>query len=94
MFKMKDEWLVADKAKRENYTKVLDIGKDFLYFSYADCKKTGTTEAKIIKTTEQGMIDYSKRVCEMPAKIGIHPMSDCLMHAMPAYMPEQYANVR
>jgi len=91
MFEMKDEWLAADKVKREDYTKVLDIGKEFLYLSYADCKNTGTTEPEIIAATEQGMVDYSKRICEMPAKIGIHPMPDSLMHAMPAYMPEQYA---
>jgi ornithine cyclodeaminase/alanine dehydrogenase len=37
------------------------------------------------------MIAYSKKDVEMPAKIGIHPQPDSLMHAMPAYLPNEYA---
>lgn len=72
---------------RKQYKKALNIGQEVLYLSEQDCKDTGTTVAEIIAATEQGMIEYSKRAVEMPAKIGIHPMPDCLMHAMPAYIP-------
>lgn len=91
MIPMTDEWMAADKALREGYSKNLRIGEEILYLSYQDCMDTGTTEEEIIAATEQGMIDYSLKKTEMPAKIGIHPMPDCLMHAMPAYLPDQYA---
>ena len=76
---------------REEYKKHLDIGHEFLYLSEKDCIDTGVTDMEIIDATERGMIDYSKKILEMPAKIGIHPMQDCLMHAMPANLPDQYA---
>lgn len=76
---------------REEYKKKLNIGQEVLYLSEQDCIDTGVTDAQIIAATEQGMADYSKKVLEMPAKIGIHPMPDSLMHAMPANLPDQYA---
>lgn len=76
---------------REEYSKHLDIGQEFLYLSEQDCIDTGVTDEEIIAATEQGMMDYSRQTLEMPAKIGIHPMEDSLMHAMPANLPDQYA---
>ena len=76
---------------RTGYLKHLDIGKEVLYLSLQDCKDTGTTEEEIVEATERGMIAYSKREVEMPAKIGIHPQPDSLMHAMPVYIPNEYA---
>lgn len=82
-----------DKALslRNEFKKSLNLGQEFLYLSEQDCIDTGTTDLEIIAATEQGMIDYSKKTLEMPAKIGIHPMPDSLMHAMPANLPDQYA---
>ena len=85
------EQIAKNNEIREEYKKYLNIGQEFLYLSEQDCIDTGTTDMEIIQATEQGMIDYSKKILEMPAKIGIHPMPDCLMHAMPANLPEQYA---
>lgn len=76
---------------REGYKKKLNIGQEVLYLSEQDCKDTGTTIIEIIDATEKAMIEYAKDNVEMPAKIGIHPMPDCLMHAMPAYLPEHYS---
>jgi len=69
----------------------IDIGNEILYLSFNDCVATGLTLPEIISATEQAMIDYSLKKAEMPAKIGIHPQPDSLMHAMPAYLPEQFA---
>lgn len=82
-----------DKALslRNEFKQSLDIGQEFLYLSEQDCMDTGTTDLEIIEATERGMIEYSKKTLEMPAKIGIHPMPDSLMHAMPANLPDQYA---
>jgi ornithine cyclodeaminase/alanine dehydrogenase len=79
------------KDTRDGYLKKLNIGEELLYLSEEDCKDTGTTVEEIINATEKAMITYSKKECEMPAKIGIHPQPDSLMHAMPAYIPSEYA---
>ena len=76
---------------REWIKKYIDIGNEFLYLSFEDCVATGLTLPEIIEATEQAMIAYSLKRTEMPAKIGIHPQPDSLMHAMPAYLPEQFA---
>lgn len=76
---------------RNNYLEHLNIGEELLYLSEQDCKDTGTTVQEIIDATERAMIAYSKKETEMPAKIGIHPQPDSLMHAMPAYLPTEYA---
>ena len=83
-----------EKAKvlRTQYQKLgMKIGEELLYLSEQDCIDTGLIDQDIIAATEQGMADYSRGITEMPAKIGIHPMPDSLMHAMPANLPEQYA---
>lgn len=85
------EQMQKAEALRNEFKKHLDIGQEFLYLSEQDCMDTGTTDMEIIEATEQGMIGYSLKQLEMPAKIGIHPMEDSLMHAMPANLPEQYA---
>lgn len=69
----------------------LDIGNEVLYLSMQDCKNTGLTEEEIIDLTERALVAYSKKEVEMPAKIGLHPQPDSLMHAMPAYLPKEYA---
>lgn len=76
---------------RDGIIKKLDIGNELLYLSMQDCKDTGITVDEIIDLTEKGMIAYSKREVEMPAKIGLHPQPDSLMHAMPAYLPNELA---
>lgn len=69
----------------------LKINEEMLHLSQEECRNIGITNDEIIELTEQAMIMYSKREVEMPAKIGIHPLKDTLMHAMPAYVPEHFA---
>ncbi len=71
---------------RDYYKTKLNIGHEILYLSMQDCKDTGTTVQEIVDATEMAMILYAKKETEMPAKIGLHPMPDSLMHAMPAYV--------
>ncbi len=82
---------IPDQETRNKYLKKLNIGQELLYLSEQDCKDTGTTVQEIIEATEMSMVQYSKRAVEMPAKIGLHPMPDSLMHAMPAYLPNLYS---
>ena len=85
------EQINAATKLRDEYKKHINIGQEVLYLSEQDCMDTGVTDEQIIAATEQGMADYSRKIVEMPAKIGIHPMPDSLMHAMPANLPDQYA---
>jgi ornithine cyclodeaminase/alanine dehydrogenase len=69
----------------------LKIGHEFLYLSEEDCKATGISVDEVIELDREAMIAYSKKDAEMPAKIGLHPQPDSLMHAMPAYIPGKMA---
>jgi len=69
----------------------LDINNEFLYLTQEECRKVGLTDNDIIELTEKAMIAYSKKNTEMPTKTGIHPLHDTLIHAMPAYIPSDFA---
>ena len=64
----------------------LDINKELLYLTRQDVLDLNLTDDEITEMTKEGMIAYSTDNAEMPAKIGIHPLKDTLMHAMPANM--------
>lgn len=64
----------------------LKINEEFLYLSRADVASLNLTDEVITAFTKEAMIAYSTDNAEMPAKIGIHPLKDTLMHAMPANM--------
>lgn len=64
----------------------LDINKELLYLTRQDVLDLKLTDEEITEMTKEGMIAYSTGNAEMPAKIGIHPLKDTLMHAMPANM--------
>jgi len=81
-----------DNIEYRNWVKEhVDIGNELLYLSFEDCKATGLTVKEIVELTEKAMVAYSKKEVEMPAKIGLHPQPDSLMHAMPAYLPKEFA---
>lgn len=66
----------------------IKINQEFLYLTQADCRSLGLTDEEVMDMTAKAMISYSLKNAEMPAKIGIHPLKDTLMHAMPASMGE------
>ncbi|MGO0061185.1 ornithine cyclodeaminase family protein [Brevibacillus fluminis] len=78
-------------AYREKIKEKLAIGQELLYLSMQDVIDTGITVDEIMALTEKAMIAYSTKKAEMPAKIGLHPQPDSLMHAMPAYLPDEMA---
>ncbi len=69
----------------------IKINQEMLQLSQAECRSLGLSDDEIIGLTEKAMIAHSQKEVEMPAKIGIHPLKDTLMHAMPAYIPENFA---
>jgi len=69
----------------------IKINQEMLQLSQKEVRGLGLSTDAIIDLTEKAMIAYSKKEVEMPAKIGIHPLKDTLMHAMPAYIPKDFA---
>ena len=62
--------------------------KGILYLSSGDVQAVGLGFKEIISTVEDAFKEkYFKRV-EMPPKLGIHPIEDAFIHAMPAYIPK------
>ena len=69
----------------------LEISREVLYLTQEECRQIPITHDEILKSTEKALIAYSTKKAEMPAKIGIHPLKDTFFHAMPAYIPEEFA---
>lgn len=65
--------------------------KELLYLSRSDVVATGLGMAEIIAALEAMFREKGEGRVEMPAKIGIHPRPDALIHAMPASIPAQNA---
>ena len=64
------------------------IGKEILYLTQEDVRKTPVSPLQVLELTEKALTAYSAGKVDMPAKIGIHPFPDTFYHAMPAYVPD------
>ncbi len=62
------------------------MAPELLYLSRADVEKVNLPMAEIIGAVEAVFREKGEGRVEMPAKIGIHPVSDDFLHAMPAYV--------
>ncbi len=60
---------------------------DVLYLTREDVLAAGIGDDQVIELVRTGLIEHGEKRCEMPAKIGLHPLPDTLMHAMPAHVP-------
>src|ERR1017187_9893005 len=67
------------------------LGKELLYLSHSDVVSAGLGMAEIITALESMFREKGEGRVEMPPKIGIHPMPDAFIHAMPASIPVQKA---
>ena len=66
-------------------------GKEILYLTQDEVVATGITRKELIELVRVALVEHGHGRCEMPAKIGIHPLDDTLMHAMPAWVPKAKA---
>ncbi len=66
------------------------VGKDLLYLTRADIEGL-KLERNVLDLTRNALREHGLKKFEMPAKIGLHPKKDTLMHAMPAWVPEYKA---
>lgn len=63
------------------------LGSEILYLTQEDVVDVGLTRGDVINLVRKALSEHGNKSCEMPAKIGIHPLEDTLMHAMPAWVP-------
>jgi ornithine cyclodeaminase/alanine dehydrogenase-like protein (mu-crystallin family) len=63
-------------------------GKEVLYLTQQDVLDVGLTTEELIELVRTALTEHGLKKVEMPAKIGIHPLKDTLMHAMPAWVPK------
>jgi len=66
-------------------------GKEILYLTQQEVIDAGLTKKDILELVRIALTEHGNKRCEMPAKIGIHPLKDTLMHAMPAWVPARQA---
>jgi ornithine cyclodeaminase/alanine dehydrogenase len=52
----------------------------------------GYTHVDIMKLVRRALAEHGKKMVEMPAKIGIHPIYNAFHHAMPAFVPAAEAS--
>jgi ornithine cyclodeaminase/alanine dehydrogenase len=62
-------------------------GKEILYLTQQDVIDVGLSTNEVLGLVRVALTEHGNKRCEMPAKIGIHPVQDSLMHAMPAWVP-------
>ncbi len=67
------------------------LGEKLLYLSQSEVAAAGPAMAEIIAALERMFREKGEGRVEMPPKIGIHPLPDAFIHAMPAAIPAQKA---
>ena len=91
MYIASKEQLEAFDRQHDYLGSKLQLGKELLWLTKAQCIECGPDLDEILKIVKDTMIAHGKNEYEMPAKIGIHPYDDVFFHAMPAYVPGQTA---
>lgn len=62
---------------------------EFLYLSQEDVIEVELTIGDTISIIEDALREHGLKHVKNPPKIGVHPLSDAFIHAMPAYLPRK-----
>ncbi|MDR1506630.1 MAG: ornithine cyclodeaminase family protein [Treponema sp.] len=89
--RLPDDLRPAAEKYRAWITGFLAIGKEILYLSQDDVKSIPVTPHEIRSLAEKALVAYSAKQVDMPPKIALHPIRDTFFHAMPAYVPGEFA---
>ena len=88
---------ISEKVQYKSAEKVaptcpdIDRGKEVYYLTKGDVEGLEYSEKELLELVRTALTEHGKKQYEMPAKIGLHPISDTLMHAMPAFVPNANA---
>lgn len=69
----------------------IEVGREFLYLTKQDVVDLELSDRDVLELTRVGLTEHGLKQVEMPAKIGLHPLADTLIHAMPAHVPAAHA---
>jgi ornithine cyclodeaminase/alanine dehydrogenase len=89
--RLPDELRSNAEAYRSWINSFLKIGTEIVYLSQDDVKSIPVTPQEIRTLVEKALIAYSAKQVDMPPKIALHPIKDTFFHAMPAYVPGEFA---
>ena len=89
--KLSEELRPEAEKYRDWVKEHLDIGREICYLTQEEVRSIPLSSEEVLELTEKALIAYSTKKTDMPAKIGIHPLSETFYHAMPAYVPEAFA---
>ncbi len=62
-------------------------GREILYITRSEIEGMGYSQAEIMKLVRMSLAEHGKKMVEMPAKTGIHPIYNAFHHALPAFVP-------
>lgn len=62
-------------------------GKEILYLCRGDVERCELHDTEMLELVRVALQEHGSKRTEMPAKIGLHPVQDSIMHAMPAWVP-------
>jgi ornithine cyclodeaminase/alanine dehydrogenase len=64
-----------------------EVGHELLYLTQDEVVGLGLEDGEVLELVRTALVEHGTKRYEMPAKIGLHPLRDTLMHAMPAHVP-------
>jgi len=62
-------------------------GREIYYITRAEIESLGYQTSELLELVRLALSEHGQKRYEMPPKIGLHPIKDTLMHAMPAFVP-------
>ncbi|MDR2767819.1 MAG: ornithine cyclodeaminase family protein [Treponema sp.] len=89
--RLPDKLRPAAEEYRAWIQRFLKIGTEIIYLSQDDVKSIPVTPQEIRSLVEKALVAYSAKQVDMPPKIALHPVKDTFFHAMPAYVPGEFA---
>ena len=88
MAQISDDVQFPGSDAAEETCPALERGKEILYITRDEIENMGFTEKELLELVRVALTEHGHKRFEMPAKIGLHPLRDTLMHAMPAFVPK------
>src|SRR3989339_34328 len=58
-------------------------GREIYYITRAEIESLGYQTSELLELVRLALSEHGQKRYEMPPKIGLHPIKDTLMHAMP-----------
>ncbi len=89
MPQISDEVQYQDPNNVQPTCPTVERGREIYYITRSEIEEQlDYTPEELLELVRTALSEHGQKRYEMPAKIGLHPLRDTLMHAMPAFVPE------